>query len=144
MDRTTIDPDVFIESLPASVRADIASLDEIIREVMSGHPRVMWEGKFWGGTEQRIIGYGDYRYARPSGTVEWFMVGLAAQKSYISLYINAIHNGDYAVKTHASRIGKAKIGSASISFKSLDDIDLDVLSELLELARDQMGAAGSD
>lgn len=119
-------------------REDIRELDSLIAKVFAGQPRVMWEGKFWGGSEQAIIGYGDLTYQRPSGPVEWFMVGLAAQKDHISLYVNAVDDGEYAVKKFAPRLGKVKAGSAVITFKKVADLDLEALDELLVLARAQL------
>ena len=80
MKRTATSPDDVIESLPEPVRDDIRSLDGTISKVMDGLPRDVWEGPFWGGTQQRIIGYGRYTYRGRSGAEgEWFIVGLASQ-----------------------------------------------------------------
>ncbi len=106
---------------------------------MAGHSRVLWEGTFWGGTEPRIIGYGEITYRRPgTDDVEWFIVGPAAQKNYISIYINATDEDGSLVKQHASRLGKVKVSNAAISLKRVDDVDLEALEELVTLARDQM------
>jgi hypothetical protein len=134
---TATDPDGYIATLPDKVRPEIEKLDALISKVMKGRSRVMWEGVFWGGSEQKIIGYGDFSYQRPKGeTIEWFVVGLAAQKNYISLYVTAADEDGYLVKKYADRLGKAKVGSSALSFKSADDLDLDVLTELLERAKD--------
>jgi hypothetical protein len=134
---TTTSPDAFIEGLPEKVRSDVEKLDALIQDVMAGQSRVMWEGKFWGGSEQRIIGYGDYSQQRPNKkAVEWFIIGLAVQKDYISLYVTAADEDGYLVKKYGDRLGKVKVGSSAISFKSAHDIDLDVLAELLHLAKD--------
>jgi hypothetical protein len=138
MERTTTPPDTHIASLPEKIRGDIQILDALIGEVFAGHPRVMWEGRFWGGSEQRIIGYGNLTYDRPTGAVEWFMVGLAAQKGHLSLYVNAVDGDDYAVRKRAARLGKVKVGSAAINFKTVEDLDLAALTDLLEYARDQL------
>jgi hypothetical protein len=139
MRRSETDPDVFLASLPDPTRSDLERLDAVIGRAMAGHSRVLWDGKFWGGTDQHIIGYGDVTYRRPGkDDVEWFVVGLAAQKNYISIYINAADEDGYLVKKHASRLGKVKVGSAAVSFKSADDIDLGVLEEVVMLARDRM------
>jgi hypothetical protein len=133
---TTTDPDSFIATLPEPQRSDMARLDSLISSVMKGQTRVMWEGKFWGGSEQRIIGYGDYTYEKSKKeTLRWFIIGLAAQKSHISLYVNASDADGYLVKRYEDRLGKVKIGSAAVTFKSADDLDLEVLRELLELAK---------
>ena len=137
MDRSTTSPDEFIATLPDGAREDIASLDAVIADAMRGEERVLWEGKFWGGSEQRIIGYGAYTYVGRSGSSgEWFVVGLAAQKSYLSLYVNAADDGGYLGKQYAPRLGKVKAGSANLQFKRASDVDLDVLRELVRRARE--------
>lgn len=70
--------------------------------------------------------------------MEWFIVGLAPQKTYISLNINAADEDGYLIKKHAERLGKVKVGRAAISFKKADDLDLGVLEEVVSMARDQM------
>ena len=139
MEKTDKNPNDYIESLPTETRADVARLDTEISKIMAGHPTVMWEGKFWGGSEQQIIGYGDYSYERSDGkTAAWFIVGLAQQKQYISVYVNAFDEDGYLTEKYADRLGKAKVGKSSISFRSLDDIDLDGLLDLVVKAEHQM------
>ena len=136
MQRSSTTPDEHIASLPDDVRGDIAALDARISEVMGDAGRVLWEGRFWGGSDQRIIGYGEYSYTGRSGrSGEWFIVGLAAQKNYISVFVNAADDRGYLAERYADRLGKAKVGKSSISFKRLSDIDLDVLLELVGSAR---------
>jgi hypothetical protein len=135
MERSTTTPDEFIASLPEDVRGDIAELDRLIAGAMPGQERVLWEGVFWGGTQQRIIGYGQYHSVNRSGAaVDWFKVGLARQKDHISLYINAVEDGRYLVQAYADRLGKAKVGSANVAFKRLADLDQVVLLELVRRA----------
>ena len=138
MNKTTKDISAHIESLPDEFRQSIERLDRIISEIMVGHSRVLWEGTFWGGSEQAIIGYGDLSIKLSSGKQsEWFMVGLAVQKRYISCYINAVEDGMYAAEKYRSELGKVKVGKSSISFKHLDDLNLPALQKLLRIARDQ-------
>ena len=135
MDRSATSPDEHIASLPDGVREDVAALDATISRAMAGEERVLWEGKFWGGTQQRIIGYGSYRYKGRSGAAgEWFVVGLAAQKSYLSLYVNAAEDGVPLPKLYGPRLGKVKAGSGNVQFKRLADVDLDVLSQMVARA----------
>ena len=139
MERSKTTPDEHIASLPDGVREDIATLDAHISEVMAGHERVLWEGKFWGGSEQRIIGYGVYRYKGRSGAEgEWFVIGLAVQKNYLSLYVSGAENGEPLAKLYAPRLGKVKAGSANLQFKRAADLDLPVLIEMVARARDLM------
>jgi hypothetical protein len=134
---TTTTPDEHIASLPEEVRDDIARLDATIAGAMAGEERVVWEGKFWGGTDQRIIGYGSYHYKGRSGAEgEWFIVGLAVQKNYLSLYVTGAADGTSLAKLYAPRLGKVKAGSANLQFKRAADVDLDVLRELVARARE--------
>jgi hypothetical protein len=139
MEKTGKDPSEYLDSLPDDRREDMKTLDRLISGVMQGHSRVMWEGVFWGGSEQTIIGYGDYVSKRARGqTVEWFMVGLALQKRYISLYVNAVEDGQYATEKYRSQLGKVKIGKSSISFERLADLNQEGLTQLLKVARGQL------
>ena len=137
MDRSTITPDQHIGSLPDGVREDIALLDATISSVMAGEERVLWEGTFWGGTQQHIIGYGSYHYRGRSGAEgEWFIVGLAAQKNYLSLYVNAADAGQSLGKVYAPRLGKVKAGGANLQFKRVADLDLAVVREMVQRAKE--------
>ena len=139
VEKSTTKPADYIKSLDTDVRADIDQLDRAISKVMAGHPKTMWEGKFWGGSDQNIIGYGDYSYRGSGGKVsEWFIVGLASQKNYISVYVNATDEDGYLTEKYVDKLGKAKVGKSSISFDSLEDINLDVLLELIDKAKRQM------
>ena len=142
MKRSSTPVDQFLASLPDPPRTDLVALDVRIAEAMAGADRVLWEGAMWGGTEQRIIGYGSYRYVNSSGAqVDWFVVGLAMQKSHLRIYVNAVEDGAYLVKRYADRLGKVKVGSANVSFKRLSDIELDVLLEMVARARELIATA---
>lgn len=36
----------------------LVSLDQVITDALPGAARVLWQGVFWGGTDQSIIRYG--------------------------------------------------------------------------------------
>jgi hypothetical protein len=130
VDRT---PDEYLSSITdEAIRAHMLRLDSVISDAMPGRCRRLWEGIFWGGTEQSIIGYGDLVQPRPRGkTVEWFLVGLARQKKHFSLYVNAVVDGVYLGQHDADRLGNVKVGAASITFTRVDGVDLGALRELL-------------
>jgi len=112
--KTGKDPSAYLALLPDDVRDPMQRLD-------------------------RLIGYGDLTTERTRGkVVEWFMVGLALQKSYLSLYVNAIAGGQYVAEQYREKLGRVKVGKASISFKRLEDVDLDVLREVVTIARGQL------
>ena len=134
---TTTTPEQHIASLPDDVRDDVATLDGAIAAAMPGEERVVWEGKFWGGTDQRIIGYGSYHYRGRSGAEgEWFIIGLAAQTSYLSLYVNAAEDGVKLGQRYAERLGRVKAKGANVQVKRAADVDLGVLREMVARARE--------
>lgn len=143
MERTDRDVGEFIETLPEDVRDDMRTLDALLSEVMEGRPRALFAGKFWGGSEQRIIGYGLQVYQRSDKTeVTWFDVGLAVQKNYLSIYLNAVDDGKYVSERYGDDLGKVKVGKSSLGFKSIDDIDLGKLRLLVEKTRDLTASNG--
>ncbi len=143
MERIATSPEEYIASLPAEVGADMAALDERITAALPGYGRSLWAGVFWGGSEQRIIGYGDLSYVRSDKQeVRWFLVGLARQKNYYSVYVNAADGRRYLAEAYAGRLGKAKVGKSSISFRKLADVDLNVLSELIGRAGELSAGGG--
>lgn len=135
MEKVKTSPDTFIASLADGTRESIEKLDKEIAKIMKGETRTLWKGTFWGGSEQSIIGYGDLVYDRKGKTVNWFKIGLAVQKNYISLYVNAVEDNKYLGQTLGPDLGKVNIGASSISFKRLDDVDLPKLRELLKRAK---------
>lgn len=144
MQKTDRNPSTWLDALPEPERTQMQRLDQLIAAAMQGHSRALWEGKFWAGTEQSIIGYGDLDFTGARNkVVPWFMVGLALQKNYFSVYVNAVDGGKYLAETWAGRLGKVKGGKASLSFKHIDDIDLDILKKIVDLARQQLDARAS-
>ena len=133
MQNTGRDVTEFLATLDGPHADSLRALDLIIAEVFSGLTRDLWEGKFWGGTDQQIIGYGHIQQPRPRGpAVEWFVVGLARQKNHLSVYVNAAADGGYLVQQYKGRLGKVKVGSAAITFPSIDSLELDAFRALLQ------------
>ncbi|MGQ0744100.1 MAG: hypothetical protein ACT4OS_07155 [Acidimicrobiales bacterium] len=131
MDRTRRSVDAYLRRLVEADRAVMASVDRVLVEAMPGAARRLWVGTFWGGTDQEIIGYGDLVQPRPKGDpVDWFVVGLARQRRHFSLYVNAVEDGRYLAHHYADRLGKVRVGSASITFRGAGDLDLDTLAVL--------------
>lgn len=85
-----------------------------------------------------IIGYGRYKYKSKSSEGEWFTVGLASQKNYISVYVCSTTKDkhEYLAEKHKSWFPKASIGKSCIRFKKFDDIDFKKLEKILLMAKD--------
>src|SRR6476620_3198627 len=78
------------------------------------------------------IGYGSYtiKYADGS-TREFYQIGLSANTAGISVYILGLEDKKYLANTYAERLGKASVTGYCIKFKTMKDIDINVLLEAI-------------
>lgn len=78
------------------------------------------------------IGYGLQIMKYADGkTKEFYQVGLSANTTGISVYIMGIDDKTYLAKTYGKKLGKASVTGYCIKFKSLKDIDIDTLKEVI-------------
>jgi hypothetical protein len=92
-----------------------------------------------------MLGYGTFQYfdkARKAPR-NWPVVALANQKNYISLYVCALEDGQYAAEKHASKLGKVSVGKSCIRFKKLDDVNLNELKKVIKIAEKSPGLVGA-
>lgn len=74
------------------------------------------------------IGYGSRPHKYADGTIsEFYQIGLSPNKTGISVYILGIEDKKYLAETYAKDLGKATVTGYCIRFKTLQDINLDVL-----------------
>lgn len=80
----------------------------------------------WG----KIFGFGTYHYVGKSSEGEWMATGFALRKNAITLYVvMGIENYSTLLK----KLGKHKLsGGSCLYIKSLEDIDMDVLEQLIK------------
>lgn len=82
-----------------------------------------------------MIGYGLHPYRTQSGCEgEWFKVGLANQKNYVSLYICECDGDEYLVEKHRNELGWVSTGKSCIRIKRLDDLNLEAAMNLVKRA----------
>ncbi|QAY72903.1 DUF1801 domain-containing protein [Agromyces protaetiae] len=136
MERTGIDVDAWLASVGGATGEALRALDALIAPEFAGLERALWRGVFWGGTDQDIVGYGAIRQERPRGaSVDWFLVGLAAQAKHFSVYVNAVDDGEYLVRRLAPTLGRVKVGAAAVTFASPDRLDRDGFVAMLRQTR---------
>ncbi len=88
------------------------------------------------------MGYGDLSMVQSRGRrVDWFMVGLAVQKNYFSVYVNAVEGSEYVAEKYRDRLGKVKVGKSTISFRRIEGVNLEALADVVRLARARLEAA---
>lgn len=69
-----------------------------------------------------------YNITYADGTTrDFFRIGLSANKTGISVYILGIKDKAYLAKTYGKKLGKASVTGYCIKFKTLKDINIDVL-----------------
>ena len=60
-------------------------------------------------------------------TREFYQIGISANKTGISVYILGINDKTYLAKTYGKKIGKASVTGYCIKFKTLKDINIEIL-----------------
>jgi hypothetical protein len=74
------------------------------------------------------IGYGHYTIKYANGkTREFYQIGLSANTTGISVYILGLSDKKYLAQTYGKDLGKASVTGYCIKFKTLKDINVDVL-----------------
>jgi hypothetical protein len=121
----------YIASQPEPKRGDMRELHRVILQVMPGCKLWFLDGKNDEGkvVSNPNIGYGsrDHKYADGT-TSEFYQIGLSANKSGISVYILGIEDKKYLAETFGKDLGKASVTGYCIRFKTLKDINVDVLA----------------
>ena len=74
------------------------------------------------------IGYGFYTIKYADGTTrEFYQIGLSANTTGISVYILGIEDKKYLAQTYREKLGKASVSGYCIKFKTVKDINIDIL-----------------
>ncbi|MFZ7114280.1 MAG: DUF1801 domain-containing protein [Bacteroidota bacterium] len=79
------------------------------------------------------IGYGMQTMKLAGGkSREFYQIGLSANTTGISVYILGLSDKTYLAKTFGKKLGKANVTGYCIKFKTIKDINLDVLQEAIK------------
>lgn len=82
-----------------------------------------------------MIGYGKFKYRNyKKEIIDWPIIALANQKQYVSVYVCAVVDGVYVAEKNKKNLGKVKVGRSCISFKTIDDVNLTALKDVLKEA----------
>ena len=78
------------------------------------------------------IGYGMQTLSYATGDSRaFYKIGLSANTSGISVYVMGLKDKTYLSQAYGSRLGKAKVTGYCIRFKSVRDVDLAVLEQVV-------------
>ena len=120
----------YIASQPEPKCSEMRELHRIILEARPACKLWFLDGKNNEGktVSNPNIGYGAYTMKYTDGsTREFYQIGLCANKTGISVYIMGIEDKKYLAETYGKNLGKASVTGYCIRFKTLKDINIDVL-----------------
>ena len=125
----------YINSQPGPKRSDLQELHHIILDLMPACKLWFLDGK---NSENKTvsnpnIGYGLHTIKYADGkTREFYQIGISANTTGISVYILGINDKTYLAKTYGKKIGKASVTGYCIKFKTLKDINMEILKAVIQ------------
>ena len=120
----------YITSQPEPKRSDMQALHQLTLQVLPKCKLWFLDGKDDKGkfVTNPNIGYGSQTLKYADGTSrEFYQIGFSANTNGISVYIIGIKDKTYLAKTYGKKLGKASVTGYCIRFKTLKDINIDVL-----------------
>ncbi|HMU47375.1 MAG TPA: DUF1801 domain-containing protein [Chitinophagaceae bacterium] len=124
----------YIAGQPEPKHNEMQALHRLILKILPKSKLWFLDGKDEKGkiVSNPNIGYGSYTIKYADGTTrEFYQIGLSANTSGISVYIMGLKDKTYLATTYGKKIGKANVTGYCIKFKSLKDIDPDVLESAI-------------
>lgn len=114
--------EAFLEAIPHPTRKkDGVALYRLMNNLTNEVP------KMWGTS---IIGYGEYHYIYASGREgDWPMIGFSPRKQNLSVYIMP---GFSIIEDLLPILGKHKTSKACLYINKLADVDIEVLTQIIE------------
>ncbi len=120
----------YIATQPEQKCSDMKELHRIILELMPKCKLWFLDGKDEKGqtVSNPNIGYGFQTIKYADGkTREFYQIGMSANTTGISVYILGIKDKKYLAQTYGKELGKASVTGYCIKFKTLKDINIDIL-----------------
>ncbi len=122
--------EAYISTQPEAKSNEMLTLHNVFLESMPGCKLWFLDGKNEDNktVSNPNIGYDSCTINYADGkTRAFYRVGMSANKAGISVYIFGLEEKTYLAKTYGEKIGKAKITGYCIKFKTLKDINIEVL-----------------
>lgn len=125
----------YITGQPEPKRSEMQALHKLTLQVLPSCKLWFSDGKNSDGKTiaNPSIGYGFYTIKYADGkTREFYRIGLSANKTGISVYILGIKDKTYLAKAYGKKLGKASVTGYCIKFKTLKDINIDILKAAIK------------
>ena len=120
----------YIASQPEPKRGEMQELHQHILQVLPKCKLWFLDGKDDKGktVSNPNIGYGSYTIKYADGTTrEFYQIGMSANTTGISVYVLGIKDKKYLAQTYGKKLGKATVTGYCIRFKTIKDINIDIL-----------------
>ena len=130
----------YMATQPEPKRSDLQALHGIILELMPDCKLWFLDGKDEKGrtVSNPNIGYGSRAIKYADGkTREFYQIGLSANTTGISVYILGIEDKKYLAETYGKKLGKASVSGYCIKFKTLKDVNKDILEAAMRYGIEQ-------
>src|SRR5215467_4498358 len=124
----------YIASQPEPKRSEMQELHRLTLQALPGCKLWFLDGKDRQGktVSNPNIGYGSQTMKYADGkTREFYQIGLSANTTGISVYIMGIEDKNYLAKTYGKKLGKASVTGYCIKFKTLKDINIEILEAVI-------------
>ncbi len=129
----------YVASQPEPKRSEMQALHRLILQVMPGCRLWFLNGK---NSENKTvanpnIGYGIHTIKYADGkSREFYQIGMSANTTGISVYVLGIKDKTHLAKTYGKKIGKASVSGYCIKFKTLKDVNMDILEAAIRCGLD--------
>jgi hypothetical protein len=126
----------FFASQSEPKRGDLLTLHALVMELAPNCQLWYEDGR---DADGKVIanpsaGYGCYTIQYANGTSrEFYRIGLSANKTGVSVYILGLADKMFLSSTFGATIGKASVTGYCIKFRSLKDVNIDVLREAISV-----------
>ena len=120
----------YIANLPEPKCSEMQALHQHILHVLPKCKLWFLDGKDDKGktVTNPNIGYGLQTIKYTDGTnKEFYQIGISANTTGISMYIIGLKDKKYLTQTYGKKIGKASVTGYCVKFKTLKDINMDIL-----------------
>ena len=140
--------DNYIAGQPEPKRGEMQALHRLMLRVSPDCKLWFLDGRDESGkiVSNPNIGYGLHTIKYAGGkTRDFYRIGLSANTAGLSIYVMGIEDKKYLARTYGEKLGKAKITGYCIKFKTLNDMDTDILEEIIRFgfeARNETGKSG--
>jgi len=113
---------------------DLRKFDGLVRKAAPSLRRHFHQGTPAGsaGMRMRMIGYGKFRYSIKSGqSTDWPVIGVALQKSYISVYLSVTVEGQPIIDRYKGKLGEKRSGRNNFSFVRFGELKSEIVARLI-------------